>query len=162
LDQIHDILLSANTQQPGIFPIQKLGEFMVRRKKLDAYQFRSDYLGNLSVVLNIISGGVSELPKKRGWSLENDHIFPRAELERLKITKDVNNVGNFRLLPKLPNIKKRDNMPDQDTEFFGKDNPELSSLYTSALAKLSQETFSAFVEKRRALILEKVTNFLGF
>jgi len=162
LDQIHDILFTANAQQPGIFPIQKLGEFMVRRKKLDAYQFRSDYLGNLGVVLNIISGGVSELPKKRGWSLENDHIFPRAELERLQIAKDVNNVGNFRLLPKLPNIKKRDNMPDQDTEFFGKDNPELSSLYASALAKLSQETFSAFVEKRRALILEKVINFLGF
>lgn len=161
LDQIHDILITASKQQPGVFPIQQLGEYMVRRRKLDAYQFRNDYLGNLGLVLNIISNGVSELPKKRGWSLENDHIFPKAELGRLNITKDVNDVGNFRLLPKLPNIKKRDNMPDQDTEFFGKDNPELGSLYTIALKNLTQESFSAFVEKRKELIREKVMGFLG-
>lgn len=161
LDQIHDILVASSKQQPGVFPIQQLGDYMIRRRKLDAYQFRNDYLGNLGLVLNIISNGVSELPKKRGWSLENDHIFPKAELGRLNITKDVNDVGNFRLLPKLPNIKKRDNMPDQDTEFFGKDNPELCSLYTLALEKLTQDTFSAFVEKRKELIREKVMGFLG-
>lgn len=161
-DQIHDIMVASNIKQPGVFPIQQLGEFMARRKKLDIYQFRNEYLGNLGLVLNIISGGVSEIPKKRGWSLENDHIFPKAELERLKIIKDVNDVGNFRLLPKLPNIKKRANMPDQDTEFFGKDNQKLGDLYLSALANLTQETFSAFVEKRRELIREKVIGFLGF
>ena len=161
LDQIHDILVESNTNQPGVFPIQQLGEFIVRRKKLDAYQFRNEHLGNLGLVLNIISGGVSELPKKRGWSLENDHIFPKAELERLKITKEVNDIGNFRLLPKLPNIKKRDHMPDKDTEFFGKDDHGLETLYSLALGNLDQETFSAFVEKRRGLIREKVVGFLG-
>ena len=161
LDQIHDILVESNEQHPGVFPIEQIGDFIVRRKKLESYRFRNEYLENLGLVLNIISGGVSELPKKRGWSLENDHIFPKALLERLNFTEFINDVGNFRLLPKLPNIKKRDNMPDQETEFFGKDNEELGKLYKLALENFSQETFNAFVKKRRELISEKVKGFLG-
>jgi len=141
-------------------PFQQIAKIINLSK--DAVNYRIENLKKQGKqVLNIISGGVSELPKKRGWSLENDHIFPKAELERLGVLGNVNDIGNFRLLPKLPNIKKRDNMPDQDTEFFGMDNQELRNFFTSALTNLNQETFSAFVEKRKELILEKVTRFLG-
>lgn len=161
LDQIHDILVSSKTSQPGVFPIDRIGEFMVKRRKLEDYRFREEYLRNLGLILNITSGGVSELPKKRGWSLENDHIFPKAELERRKFTQDVNDIGNFRLLPKLPNIKKRDDMPTEDTEFFGKDDADLLKLYKITLTDLNQANFSAFVQRRHELIRQKVAGFLS-
>lgn len=161
LDQLHDVLVKAKEQQPGVFPIQQIGEFITRRRHLDSYRFRDEYLGNLGLVLNIVGGGVTAIEKKRGWSLENDHIFPRAGLERLQIVKDVHDVGNFRLLPKLPNIKKSDTMPAEDADFFGKDDPELKKLFQQARQNLTQDTFSAFVRRRKALIREKVVKFLG-
>jgi hypothetical protein len=161
LDQIHDILVHAKEQQPGVFPIRQLGEFITRRRHLDSYRFRDEYLENLGLVLNIVGGGVSAIEKKRGWSLENDHIFPRAQMERRNITLNVNDVGNFRLLPKLPNIKKSDTLPNADTEFFGKDDPGLKQLYEDANKNLTQDTFSAFTQRRKDLIREKVVDFLG-
>ena len=124
----------------------------------DLEKFHRRFAGRLS---SRSGNGVKEIEKNRCWSLENDHIFPRGELERRNITHDVNDVGNFRLLPKLPNIKKSDTMPTQDTEFFGKEDPELKQLYELARHNLTQPTFSAFVECRRNLIREKVTIFLG-
>ena len=160
LDQIHNILVESKDSEPGVFPIGQLGEFIVKRRKLDGYHFREEYLRNIGLILNITSGGVSEIPKKRGWSLENDHIFPRAELERRKIELDVNDIGNFRLLPKLPNIKKGTRCPPLETEFFGNSDPGLIELYKIALVDLKQSSYSAFVQCRRELIKEKVTGFL--
>jgi len=160
LDQLHDILIAAHKDNPGKFPIQKIGEFIAKREKKESYIFRDEYLWDLDLVLNVIDGGVLQIPKLRSWSLERDHIFPRHQLELRKIDKDVNSVGNFRFLPKAHNISKSDKLPDGNTEFFAK--AELKGLYESALASLTQETFSAFVAKRRDLIREKVTGFLGF
>jgi len=47
-----------------------------------------------------------EIPIKRGWSLERDHIFPKHQLEIRGIKQDVNHIGNFRLLSKSRNISK--------------------------------------------------------
>jgi hypothetical protein len=52
-------------------------------------------------------------------------------------------------------------MPDNDTEFFGKDDPTLKRLYKKACDNLTQDTFSAFVECRKNLIRDRVTTFLG-
>ncbi len=125
LDQIHDILLKAKTVTPGVFPIDEIGELMAHREKKGGFQFRDEYLWDLDLVLNIIDGGVTEIPEKRGWSLERDHIFPRHQLCQLGIGKDVNDIGNLRLLGKSRNISKSDKMPDANTEFFGKDDLEL-------------------------------------
>jgi hypothetical protein len=161
LDQLHDILLEAHHTTPGTFPIKEIGAFMARREHKDAYQFRDEYLWDLDLVLNIIDGGVIEIPQKRGWSLERDHIFPRNQLNCHRIERDVNDLGNFRLLVKVRNISKSDTMPDRNTEFFGKDDPELLGLFETACAKLTQANFSCFVDRRRALIRKKITSFLG-
>ena len=100
LDQIHNILVESKDVEPGYSPSANLVNLLSNVRKLDGYHFR-EHLRNIGLILNITSGGVSEIPKKRGWSLENDHIFPRAELERRKIELDVNDIGNFRLLPEL-------------------------------------------------------------
>ena len=160
LDQLHDILVDAHKNIPGKFPIQKIGEFIARREKKDEYIFRDEYLWDFDLVLNIIENGNLQIPKQRSWSLERDHIFPRHQLELRKIDKDVNSVGNFRFLPKAHNISKSDKLPDGNTEFFAK--VDLKELYESAIASLTQETFSAFVAKRRELIRGRVTSFLGF
>jgi hypothetical protein len=161
LDQLHDILVYAQQTDPGKFPIQAIGDFIAKREKKGGYSFRDDYLWDLDLVLNIIDGGVLQIPKVRSWSLERDHIFPRHQLELKKIQTDVNSLGNFRLLGKSRNISKSDNMPDINTEYFGKNDPVLKVLFTAACSDLSQETFSAFVQKRKEMIHEKVERFLG-
>ena len=161
LDQLHDILIAAHKDTPGKFPIQKIGEFIAKREKKEAYIFRDEYLWDLDLVLNIIDGGVLQIPKLRSWSLERDHIFPRNQLQLRGIDKDVNNIGNFRLYGKSRNISKSDKMPDANTDFFGNSDPDLRNLFIEACNNLTQETFSAYVAKRRDLIREKVVGFLG-
>jgi hypothetical protein len=161
LDQLHDILVKAHKDMPGQFPIKEIGEFIARREKKSSFSFREEYLWDLDLVLNIIDGGVLQIPKQRTWSLERDHIFPQQELKNRKITKDVDDVGNLRFLGKSRNISKSDTMPNKNTEFFGKDDPILGKLYKRACNNLTQESFSAFVNHRRKLIEEKVTVFLG-
>ncbi|MHC1740631.1 MAG: DUF262 domain-containing protein [Anaerolineaceae bacterium] len=160
LDQIHDILVKSHKEKPGIFPIKELGAFMAKREKKGEYIFRDEYLWDLDLVLNIIDGGVLQIPKIRAWSLERDHIFPKHQLELRKIKVDVNSIGNFRLEGKSRNISKSDNMPDANTDFFGKGEAELMKLYIAAYTNLNQKTFSAFVQKRKELIKEKVLVFL--
>ena len=62
----------------------------------------------------------------------------------------------------VANISKKDKMPDANTEFFGKNDPELQPVYQAACSGLTQATFSAFVSKRRELIRKQVVSFLGF
>lgn len=161
LDQLHDILVATRRTSPSTFPIKEIGAFMGRREKKGGYQFRDEYLWDLDLVLNVVDSGVIEIPHKWRWSLERDHIFPQNQLQLHKIERDVNDVGNFRLLAKVRNISKSDHMPDADTEFFGKEDPELFGIFKAACGEFTQENFSRFVERRRALIRRKVTAFLG-
>jgi hypothetical protein len=54
------------------------------------------------------------------------------------ISEDVNLAGNVRLIGKARNISKSDSMPDANTEFFGKDNPELLLHFQAALAGFTE------------------------
>jgi hypothetical protein len=161
LDQIHDMIVKAKASTPGVFPILDISKVLIGREKKGTYEFRDEYLWDLDLVLNIIDGGVKEIPKRRSWSLERDHIFPRNQLSTKGITCDVDDLGNLRLLGKARNISKSDKMPDQNTEFFGKDDADLLKLYEEARQTLTQKTFSAFVLKRKSLIRDKVRKFLG-
>lgn len=162
LDQIHDILKAAHKSQAGTFPIKELGDLMARRERKGSYQFREEYLWDLDLVLNIVDGGVKEIPAKRGWSLERDHIFPQNQLRLANISEHVNNVGNFRLLGKSRNISKSDAMPDANTEFFGSADHAVKAAFDKARADLTQDNYTDFVHKRRSLLEQKLVSFLGF
>lgn len=163
LDQIHDILKQAHASRAGSFPIKEISALIEKREKRGPYQFRDIYLDDLDLVLNTtVPGGVVDLPKKRGWSLEIDHIVPKAQLSTRSITLHVDDIGNLRMWPKLPNIIKSDHLPKHDTEFFASDDPKVSKHYQKALSNLTQENFSEFVLARRATIREHVQKFLGF
>jgi len=118
---------------------------------------------DLDLILNIIQGGVSEIPKKRGWSLEQDHIFPRSILDDKGFPEElIDCVGNFRYINKTRNILKSNNMPDESTDYYGSDDPTLNDFFKEARVNLTEETFSKFVQKRKKLIMDEVNEFLGF
>jgi len=144
------------------FPLPEIGKYMGERTGL-SYGFSRNMLNDLDLVLNIIQGGVSEIPQKRGWSLERDHIFPRSVLENKGFACElVNGVGNLRLINKTRNILKSDKLPDDNTDFFGSDDAELKRLFLQSKEDLSEFNFKTFVQTRENLILDKVKEFLGF
>lgn len=159
LDVIHRQL---RENEPSKLPVIEIGRYMSERTGAK-YVFTESMLTDLDLILNIIHDGVAEIPQKRGWSLERDHIFPDSVLKEKGIPEEIrNSVGNLRLINKTRNILKRDELPDPNTEFFGSSNPELKSLFLRARTDLTADNFQSFAEKRRELIFSKVRAFLGF
>ncbi len=160
LDVIHKYI--ADYEKPEVFPRKKISKYMAERTGL-SYDFSKTMLNDLDLVLNIIQGGVSEIPQKRGWSLERDHIFPSSVLNDKSISDElVNSVGNLRLINKTRNILKSAALPDENVEFFGSSDPELRKLFLQARKDLTEANFKQFVEKREELIFNKVREFLRF
>ena len=160
LDVIHKKIKESNPITN--FPIDEISKYMEERTGMN-YDFSENMLYDLDLILNIIQGGVFEIPKKRGWSLERDHIFPRSILEKKGFTEDlINSVGNFRYINKTRNILKSNVLPEENTEFYGSDEWALKELFMKARDNLTEETFKNFVQKRKELIMSKVNEFLGF
>ena len=158
LDVIHKKIVAAGAS----FPVDDIGQFMSERTKA-RYDFTDDLLNEAALVLNVVQGGVYEIPKKRGWSLEQDHIFPNSVLKQLRVPDQVkDDVGNLRYLAKTRNILKSATLPDASLEFYGSDEPELGVLFAAAVQNLTPESFSAFCIARRKFIFERVRTFLGF
>lgn len=144
------------------FPIDDIRKYMEERTGM-TYDFSETMLYDLDLVLNIIQDGVYEIPKKRGWSLERDHIFPRSILEKKGFPEElINNIGNLRLINKTRNVLKSNSLPDENIEFYGSEDYELKQLFIKARNNLAKETFSNFVQKRKDMIYDKVRKFLGF
>jgi len=160
LDVIHKKIKETN---PNInFPIDEISKYIEERTGM-TYVFSENMLYDLDLTLNIIQSGVFEIPKKRGWSLERDHIFPRNILEDKGFPKElINNVGNFRYINKTRNILKSNDLPVESTDFYGSDNPTLKDLFIKSIDNLTEETFGNFVQKRKELIMSKINEFLGF
>ena len=160
LDVIHKKLREANLI--GTFPIDEISKYMKERTGMN-YVFSESMLYDLDLILNITQGGVSEIPKMRGWSLERDHIFPRSILENKGFPEElINSVGNFRYINKTRNILKSNALPEETTDFYGSDDPTLKDLFMKTRDNLTEETFRTFIQKRKELILSKVNEFLGF
>jgi len=160
LDVIHKKIRESNPISN--FPLNEISKYMEERAGMN-YDFSDSMLYDLDLVLNIIQGGVFEIPKKRGWSLERDHIFPRGILERKRFPEElINDIGNLRYINKTRNILKSDSLPEENIEFYGSEDPELKTLFEKARVNLTEETFRDFVQKRKKLILSKVNEFLGF
>jgi len=155
LDEIHKII--NDTQD---FPIERIRKYLEERTGM-RYAFSKTMLNDLDLVLNIIQGGVTEIPQRRGWSLERDHIFPQSVLKEKGIPDElINNVGNLRLINMTRNILKSDSLPEDNIEFFGSDDSELKKLFLKAKKDLTKENFESFVKKREDMIFNKVKEFL--
>lgn len=160
LDTIHKKI--TEYEKTNVFPIKRIIKYMEERTSM-TYAFSENMLSNLDLILNIIQGGVFEIPKKRGWSLEQDHIFPRSTLEDKRFPEYlINSVGNFRYINKIRNILKSNDLPEKSIEFYGSDDQPLQELFMKARNNLTEKTFGDFVQKRKELIISKVNEFLGF
>ena len=160
LDVIHKKIKESNPISN--YPIDENSKYMEERTGM-TYAFSENMLYDLDLILNIIQGGVSEIPKRRGWSLEQDHIFPRSILEDKGFPEDlINSVGNFRYINKTRNILKSNDLPEENTDFYGSNDPALKELFIKAINNLTEETFRNFVQKRKELIMNRVKKFLGF
>lgn len=160
LDVIHKKI--TEYEKPHIFPIKRIRKYMEERTGMN-YDLSESMLYDLDLILNIIQGGVFEIPKKRGWSLERDHIFPRSILEEKEFPEElINSVGNFRYVNKTRNILKSNDLPEESTDFYGSDDPTLKHLFMKARDNLTEETFRTFIHKRKELIESRVNEFLRF
>ena len=160
LDAIHKKITEYG--KPYTFPIKRISKYMEERTGM-TYVFSESMLYDLDLTLNVIQSGVFEIPKKRGWSLERDHIFPRSILEDKGFPEElINSVGNFRYINKTRNILKSNDLPEESTEFYGSDDRTLKDLFMKARDNLTEETFRNFVQKRKGLIIFRVNEFLGF
>ncbi len=160
LDMIHKKIKEANPTTD--FPVAEISKYIEERTGM-AYVFSENMLYDLDLVLNIIQDGVPEIPKKRGWSLERDHIFPRSILEDKNFPEDlIDSVGNLRYINKTRNILKSNDMPEENTEFYGSNDSTIKELFMEARSNLTEETFKNFIQKRKELITSKVSRFLGF
>jgi hypothetical protein len=133
LDVIHKKLISAGPS----FPVGAIGQFMSER--------------------------TNEIPKKRGWSLEQDHIFANSTLTKLGVPDAIkDDVGNLRYLAKTRNILKNAALPDPTLDFYGSEDAELRKLFLASVQNLTVESFVAFCMTRRQFIFRRVRAFLGF
>jgi hypothetical protein len=159
LDVIHRKILNSGKD----FPSVDIGKYMELRTGMK-YEFHRGVMANdLDLALNIIQGGVAEIPKRRGWSLERDHIFPQKLLGEKEVAYLLaHSVGNFRLINKTRNILKSASLPAEDIEFLGSEDPEIKKLFLRTRKELTETHFKAFVQAREELMLGEISKFLGF
>ncbi len=160
LDAIHGFLAGSSHQ--AVFPITQVGQYMEKRTGIP-FQFSESMLNNVDVVLNVIQGGVSEIPKMRGWSLEKDHIFSQNLLETHGFPEEeIDRVGNLRFLNKTRNILKSSQLPAADLEFFGHDSTPVANKFAETRNDLTREIYRGFCDAREHLMMNTVRSFLGF
>lgn len=166
LDRLHDMTGAAVKADPTKFPIQFLRTYITERAgafNLADHQFTDD----ADLALNIVDKGVLQIdptdPKRhpKDLKLEVDHIFPRSPLSKMGMADLVNHIGNYRLVVMPINRRKLANMPDDETDFFGRHDPIVEKAYQAALKNLNEETFLAFRDARAALVQKSVREFLG-
>lgn len=162
LDDIHKIIRNSKR---GYFPWRELMDY------LDDWGYENELSDELltrklDLVLNVVEDGIERIDKKRGWSIERDHIFPSSTLESLKIDEEsINDVGNLRFLNKARNISKSNKIPERSLDFFGKSSVE-ETYYKCIdyLEKGDTENFKKeylkFIKIRKELIISKLRDFL--
>lgn len=165
LDNLHN-KIKENNPIRQVFPLLEIKKFMVDRLKrpyaLQAQTFQDD----VDLMLNIVDGGVLQIdpgdPKRHSGDLrlEVDHIFPKSPLSEMGMSDLVNHLGNYRLIVRPKNRRKGATMPDINTAFWGKDDPEINQKFLAALKNLNRDTFQAFRDMRANAIQKNVLQFL--
>lgn len=166
LDQIHNLLKKEVKENPDIFPINALKEFICNRAK-SSFTLQPHYFSDdADLILNIVDGGVLQIdpndPKRhpKDLRLEVDHIFPKTPLTNSGMGDIVNHYGNYRLVVRPINRRKGPKFPDQSTAFWGRKHPDVEIYYENALSSLSRETFLKFRDMRATSIKKQVEDFL--
>lgn len=167
IDRLHRIVKDGVAADRSRFPIEEIRKLIVEKSAVDYNLIDNDFLGNADLMLNIVDGGrLQQDPANpetdpKDLKLEVDHVFPRKVLNDKGLGDVADHLGNYRLVVMYANRKKSGKMPDESTDFFGRNRAELEPLYQAALADLNRETFLAFRDARLRLIQREVSSVLG-
>jgi hypothetical protein len=167
IDRLHGIVQKEARNNPTKFPIESIRALIAEKSGLDYGLEERDFLAAPDLMINIVDGGrlqqdpANPLTDPKDLKLEVDHIFPRKLLYDAGLADVANHIGNYRLIVMPANRRKKDKMPDLDTDFFGRENETLEPLYRAALAKLNRKTFVAFRDERLRVIQAEVSEYLG-
>ncbi|MDP2913178.1 MAG: DUF262 domain-containing protein [Candidatus Omnitrophota bacterium] len=152
LDQMHNIISEEVKKDKAHFPIEKIREFMVKRQKLPYIIEEHYYNTDAELILNIVDGGVFQIdpadPKahSKDLKLEVDHIFPRTPLTRdFGIAdKDVDHLGNYRLVVLPINRRKNAKVPTESMSFYGDKIGGIESAYNDAIKSMESKSIDDF------------------
>jgi Protein of unknown function DUF262 len=151
-------VLQAN---PGpTLPLDQLLNEVARRQRNHAVTTTIEMLEwNPRITLNIAQPTATQDTLSWQEKAEVDHIFPQA-VYRPIYGNLVDNIGNLAYLGKLRNIRKSDEEPA--SYFAGvKDDDLKQHFLIDDRSFLRKDQFEAFVERRRAMLLKTVHDFLG-
>lgn len=146
---------------PGAeLPLDALLDVVARRQRQHAITSVPEMLGwNVRIVLNIAQPNTARDTLSWHERAEVDHIFPQS-VYRPIFGDAVDDIGNYAYLGKLRNIRKSNEEPSsyfKDTS----DEELLRDFLIEDRALLAPEKFLEFTERRRALLLQVVRDFLG-
>lgn len=154
---VQRVLNPAHAQQPGVFPLEQVRQFVRER---DGRGEIDDWLlqNNIPILMNIVEGGARLPEGRRAHRPEYDHIFPRSELARHGYSEaQINHYANFRLISKRDNIWKSNK--DPGPYFAGQSEVAARYLIPDKLLDYSQ--YPAFLDARQKIIWQRLQNFLG-
>lgn len=146
---------------PGtVLPLDELLDVVARRQRNHAVTTTNDMLGwNPRITLNIAQPAAARDTLSWQEKAEVDHIFPQAVYRPL-YGNLVDDIGNYAFLGKLRNIRKS---AEEPASYF-KDTPDKElkdDFLIEDRSLLESDKFPEFVERRRALLLDVVKDFLG-
>lgn len=141
-------------------PLEDLLAVVANRQKYHAVATTPAMLqGRIHLTLNIAQPDAAR--ETLSWQEEPqiDHVFPQAQY-RMKHGDLVDDIGNLAYLGRLRNIWKTDQAP---LKYFADipDEELRDQVLIPERKLLAEDQFTTFVERRRALIVEKVRGFLG-
>lgn len=166
LDKIHSII-KLNNEVSKKFPLQEIQEFAKNRWGIEYSSKSINYGEDVDLFLNIVDGGVLQIDPSHpelhpsDLRLEVDHIFPKTPLTQKGFGDVVNHLGNYRLVVRPINRRKGPQMPDQETAFWGRNNPRINQKYLAVVENLSRKNFVAFRDERTTEIKKCVFEFLN-
>lgn len=166
IDRLQRIVRDSVAADPNRFPIEAIRKLIIEKTSSEYGLSEADFLANADQMLNIADGGrLQQDPENpqtdpKDLKLEVDHIFPRKVLSEKGLEDVADHLGNYRLVVMYANRKKSGKMPNQSTDFFGRNRAELEPLYQSALVNLNRETFLAFRDARFRLIHSIVERYV--
>jgi hypothetical protein len=174
LDRIHkELVVSINGDpQQGIapednFPLPRLQRIIQDATNAPYALYPRFFSDDPDLMLNIVQGGQLQIdpadPQKhsKDLKLEVDHIFPRSRLRDANMADVADHIGNYRLVVLPINRRKTNHWPDAETNFSGREDASVSTLYNQALAKFDRDIYLQFEFSRAAFIRRRVEEFLS-
>ena len=175
LDKVHKQLVLSIKGDPSAgvlpegseFPLDHMVRIIKERTKA-AYGLHEHFFWeDAALVLNVVQGGVLQIDPTnstkhpKDLKLEVDHIFPKSRVQKSGNGDIANHVGNYRLVVLPVNRRKLARWPDANTDFTGKNDPEIQAAYNRALANFERATYLDFISTRANLIKKRVEEFMG-